>query len=102
MKPINRRQMMTSGAVAAAGGFGMMATGLACVEATGTRPAAAAAAGSARPGTSAAGPFIETRDGTRLFHVDWGTGAPVVFCHAWGLNADLWEYPMLELSERRL
>jgi non-heme chloroperoxidase len=100
MNPINRRQMITSGAVAA-GGFGMMAAGLACADGAGTQPSAASAP-SAHRATPAAGPFIETRDGTRLYHLDWGTGAPVVFSHAWGLNADLWEFPMTELSERGL
>ncbi|EPX62839.1 hypothetical protein D187_006249 [Cystobacter fuscus DSM 2262] len=28
-------------------------------------------------------PFLPTSDGTRLFHLDWGRGAPVVFVHAW-------------------
>jgi non-heme chloroperoxidase len=97
MTSINRRQMMTSGA-AAVGGLGAMAAGLACAEVTRPQPAAA----SARPATRATGPFIEARDGTQLFHLDWGSGAPVVFSHAWGLNADLWEYQMTELTERGL
>ncbi|MFC0410184.1 alpha/beta fold hydrolase [Roseomonas elaeocarpi] len=37
-------------------------------------------------------PFIETRDGTPLFHRDWGSGRPVVLIHGWPLNADMWEY----------
>jgi pimeloyl-ACP methyl ester carboxylesterase len=61
--------------------------------------AARAAAGREHAGTD---PFVETRDGTRLFHLDWGTGKPVVFLHAWGLNADLWGYQMTELVERGL
>jgi pimeloyl-ACP methyl ester carboxylesterase len=46
------------------------------------------------------GPFIEASDGTRLFYRDWGDGRPVLFCHPWGLNADIWEYQLVELSER--
>lgn len=46
--------------------------------------------------------FLETADGASLFYLDWGSGAPVVFTHAWALNADLWEYPMIALSERGL
>jgi non-heme chloroperoxidase len=49
-----------------------------------------------------AGSFIETSDGTRLFYRDWGSGSPVVFCHPWGLNADIWEYQLNELTEQGL
>jgi pimeloyl-ACP methyl ester carboxylesterase len=47
-------------------------------------------------------PFVEARDGTRLYTLDWGTGKPVVFLHAWGLNAGIWEYQMTELVDRGL
>jgi non-heme chloroperoxidase len=47
-------------------------------------------------------PFIETADGVQLFHRDWGAGKPVVFCHPWALNADIWEYQMIGLSEQGL
>jgi len=47
-----------------------------------------------------AGPFVTAPDGTRLFYRDWGDGKPVLFCHPWGLNADIWEYQLTELSER--
>jgi non-heme chloroperoxidase len=49
-----------------------------------------------------AGSFIEASDGTRLFYRDWGSGSPVVFCHPWGLNADIWEYQLNELTEQGL
>lgn len=61
---------------------------------TGSRPAEAQSPGRARPS------FIETDDGASLFHVDWGTGKPVVFTHAWGLNADIWEYQLVELVDQ--
>ncbi|MEC3918544.1 alpha/beta fold hydrolase [Nocardia sp. CDC160] len=32
-------------------------------------------------------PFVETRTGTSLFYRDWGTGRPVVFCSAWGMDS---------------
>jgi non-heme chloroperoxidase len=38
------------------------------------------------------GPLVEVADGTRLFYRDWGEGAPVLFCHPWGLNGGIWEY----------
>jgi pimeloyl-ACP methyl ester carboxylesterase len=48
------------------------------------------------------GPFIDTNDGTRLFYRDWGGGKPIVFCHPWALNADIWEYQLTELSAQGL
>ena len=63
---------------------------------TGSRPTEAQNPGRARPS------FIETDDGASLFHVDWGTGKPVLFTHAWGLNADIWEYQLVELADQGL
>jgi pimeloyl-ACP methyl ester carboxylesterase len=37
-------------------------------------------------------PYLETRDGTRLFCRDWGAGKPVVLVHGWPLSGDMWEY----------
>jgi non-heme chloroperoxidase len=37
---------------------------------------------------------ITTRDGTRIFYKDWGSGRPVVFSHGWPLNADAWDDQM--------
>jgi non-heme chloroperoxidase len=48
------------------------------------------------------GTFIEARDGTRLFHRDWGTGSPMVFVPPWSLNADWFEYQMTPLSAQGL
>jgi non-heme chloroperoxidase len=63
---------------------------------TGSRSAEAQSPGRARP------PFIETDDGASLFHLDWGTGKPVLFTHAWGLNTDIWEYQAVELVDQGL
>ena len=72
---MDRRSATTSIAVAT----------VAALVAKGSGLAEAKTPGAARPS------FIETEDGASLFHVDWGTGKPVVFTHAWGLNADIWE-----------
>ena len=73
-----------------------IAAAVATRVAAGSRPAAAKAPAAARPS------FIETEDGASLFHLDWGTGRPVVFTHAWGLNADIWEYQLVELADQGL
>ena len=45
-------------------------------------------------------PFLETVDQARLFYREWGTGDPVLFVHGWAMGADMWEYQMLDLSDR--
>lgn len=36
-------------------------------------------------------PMIETRDGTKLFVKDWGSGPAVVLIHGWPLSSDSWD-----------
>jgi pimeloyl-ACP methyl ester carboxylesterase len=79
---MNRRSVATLATVGAA----------ALVGAAGARADRKAPAG--RPS------FIETDDGASLFHLDWGTGKPVLFTHAWALNADIWEYQLTELADQ--
>jgi non-heme chloroperoxidase len=38
---------------------------------------------------------ITTKDGTKIFYKDWGTGQPIVFSHGWPLSADDWDGQML-------
>lgn len=62
------------------------------------QPALAQSGNAQRPRRS--GSWIEASDGAKLFYRDWGDGTPVVFCHPWALNADIWEYQLVALSER--
>lgn len=88
---MNRRTMVQTAAVAGAGAIALAAGG----ERTGAQP------GRAAPVSNAAKlPFIETADDTSLFYNDWGSGKPIVFSHAWGLNADIWEYQLTELADQ--
>ncbi|WP_405496276.1 alpha/beta fold hydrolase [Nocardia sp. NBC_00511] len=45
-------------------------------------------------------PFIETRAGTSLFYRDWGTGRPVLFLSAWGMDSNEARGVMTDLVAR--
>ena len=40
-------------------------------------------------------PTITTKDHSKIYSKDWGTGQPVVFSHGWPLSADAWEDQMV-------
>ena len=43
---------------------------------------------------------ITTKDGSRIYYKDWGTGQPVVFSHGWPLSSDAFEDQMFYLAGR--
>ncbi len=44
--------------------------------------------------------FIETKDGTKIFYKDWGTGQPILFSHGWPLSGDALSVQMLFFAEK--
>ncbi len=38
---------------------------------------------------------ITTKDGTRIYYKDWGSGQPLFFHHGWPLSADDWDAQMM-------
>jgi non-heme chloroperoxidase len=45
--------------------------------------------------------YITTKDGTKIYYKDWGSGRPIVFSHGWPLTADSWEAQMFFLASKR-
>ena len=43
---------------------------------------------------------ITTKDGTKIYYKDWGTGQPIVFSHGWPLSADEWDAQMMLFLNR--
>ncbi|MFJ1257824.1 alpha/beta fold hydrolase [Cupriavidus sp. CuC1] len=87
----SRRQLLVGSTVGAA------AASVASLAAL-TPTAAQAAPASSR--ATKQGHYVTTKDGTRIFYKDWGTGSPVVFSHGWPLNADAWDAQMLYLVQK--
>jgi pimeloyl-ACP methyl ester carboxylesterase len=47
-------------------------------------------------------PFVDMKDGTRLFVRDWGSGQPVLFVAPWAMTVDWFEYQMTALCAEGL
>jgi proline iminopeptidase len=45
-------------------------------------------------------PYAETRDGTRLYYEETGSGTPLVFVHEFGGDHRSWEMQMRYFSRR--
>jgi len=43
--------------------------------------------------------YITTRDSTKLYVKDWGTGRPVILIHGWPLSADSWDGQAMALVD---
>jgi len=41
-----------------------------------------------------------SKDGTKIYFKDWGTGRPIVFSHGWPLDADAWDAQMFFLGSQ--
>ncbi|MDQ3322124.1 MAG: alpha/beta hydrolase [Acidobacteriota bacterium] len=43
--------------------------------------------------------YITTRDNTKLYVKDWGTGRPVILLHGWPLSADSWDDQAMAIAD---
>lgn len=77
---MHRRDLLISG----------LAAGTVAAAASGGRPALAA---------SRRHQPVVAKDGTRLFHRDWGEGPAVMFAASWALSSEMWAYQVAHLSD---
>ncbi len=43
--------------------------------------------------------YITTRDNTKLYVKDWGSGRPVILLHGWPLSADSWDDQAMGIAD---
>lgn len=94
----SRRNLLISGAGAAAGALAMASLSTEVLAAT--SKAQKASSSPISPKGKSMNNIITTQDGTQLYYKDWGSGQPIVFSHGWPLNSDSWESQMLFLASR--
>jgi non-heme chloroperoxidase len=84
-----RALLLTAGSAAAA--MGLSSSAFALTSKDTATPAS-------RKGMTAM--TMTTKDGTKIYYKDWGTGPAVVFSHGWPLTADAWDAQMLFLGQQ--
>jgi len=71
--------------------------------AVGAAGATQAVATAPRPSPAKRAPIqVIAKDGVKLFHLDWGSGDPVLFSSNWGMTSEMWQYQMAPFSRQGL
>jgi pimeloyl-ACP methyl ester carboxylesterase len=71
------------------------------ITATLAAPLIGAAALSPRPAHAAVRrpPVIRAKDGTALYHRDWGEGPPILFAASWACSGEMWAYQVAHFAD---
>jgi non-heme chloroperoxidase len=90
-----RRKVLLAGA-----GASVAAVTIPALAATATQGNRARRAETSRQKGTHSMNTVTTKDGTKIFYKDWGSGRPVVLSHGWPLDADAWDPQMLFLVQK--